>query len=129
MSALLQLQLAALPAWRLAALAAELLLLATHLKVLLCVGKPYPAAELSSKRWTYFLFDALSPWNSLAAILAGRTGLPKPADPVVAALLPLLLLTALGHAALHIYYILTWNSSRHAGNVIQMSAVKDMRSR
>lgn len=127
---LLQLQLAVLPAWRLAALAAELLLLATHLKVLLCVGKPYPAAELSSKRWTYFLFDALSPWNSLAAILAGRTvGLPQPADAAVAALLPLLLLTALGHAALHVYHIVTWESSRHAGNVIQMSAVKDMRSR
>lgn len=118
----------ALLAWRAIALSAELLLLATHLKVLLCVGKPYSPDELSSKRWTYFLFDAASPWNSLAAILAGSDGLPKPADAVVSALLPLLVLTALGHGALHLYYIATWNR-QHAGNVIKMSAVTEMRSR
>lgn len=113
--------------WRLTALSAELVLLATHLKVLLCVGKPFSSAELSSKRWTYFLFDAVSPWNSLAAILAGSNGsYSAPND--AAALLPLLLVVALGHGALHLYYIATWNR-KHAGNVIQMSAVTDMRSR
>jgi len=114
--------------WRLTAVLAELLLLATHLKVLLCFGKPYNPAELSSKRWTYFLFDAVSPWSSLAALLAGNTSLMSPQSTALAALLPLLLIVALGHMHLHLYYIATWNR-QHAGNVIKMSAVTDMCSR
>lgn len=115
--------------WPLSALLAELLLVATHLKVLLCVGKPYPAAELSSKRWTYFLFDAVSPWNSLAAIVATlqQPGADAAATTTIR-LVPLLVVVAAGHGLLHLYYIATWNQ-QHAGHVIEMSAVKDMRSR
>jgi hypothetical protein len=114
-------------AWRLTAFSAELLLFLTHIKVLVCVGKPYSSAELSSKRWTYFLFDAVSPWNSLAAILAGNSSMLSGSSEA-AALLRLLVLTAVGHGALHLYYIATWNR-KHASNVIQMSAVSDIRSR
>eukprot|EP00878_Enallax_costatus_P010604 GHUV01011076.1.p1 GENE.GHUV01011076.1~~GHUV01011076.1.p1 ORF type:complete len:231 (+),score=58.64 GHUV01011076.1:1821-2513(+) len=60
---------AVLFAWQLWALLSELLLAATHLKVLLCIGKPIPAKELSTKRWTYFLYDLVSPWFSLASIV------------------------------------------------------------
>lgn len=112
-------------AWRLAAFSAEMLLFLTHSKVLMCAGQPYSSAELSSKRWTYFLFDAVSPWNSLAAILAGNS---STGSSEAAALLKLLVLTAVGHGALHLYYIATWDR-KHACNVIQMSAVSDMRSR
>lgn len=59
-------------AWQLWALLSELLLAATHLKVLLCIGRPIPARELSNKRWTYFLYDLVSPWMSLASIVASR---------------------------------------------------------
>jgi hypothetical protein len=53
------------------AVLSEALLAITHLKVLLCLGKPYPERELASKRWTYFLYDLASPWLSLAAALSG----------------------------------------------------------
>eukprot|EP00775_Hariotina_reticulata_P004026 gene4026-4274_t len=56
--------------WQLWALLSELLLAITHIKVLLCVGKPYPAQELSSKRYTYFLYDLASPWLALSSLLA-----------------------------------------------------------
>jgi hypothetical protein len=59
--------------------------------------------------------------------LAGSDG-SYSASNDAAVLLPLLLVVALGHGALHLYYIATWNR-KHAGNVIQMSAVTDMRSR
>jgi hypothetical protein len=64
-SSLLQLLLLAPLGW---AVVSELLLAATHLKVLLCLGKPYPTKELSSKRWSYFVYDLLSPWLSLGAM-------------------------------------------------------------
>jgi hypothetical protein len=64
-SLLLQLLLLAPLGW---AVVSELLLAATHLKVLLCLGKPYPTKELSSKRWSYFVYDLLSPWLSLGAM-------------------------------------------------------------
>lgn len=60
-------------AWQLWALLSELLLAATHLKVLLCIGKPIPVDELSTKRWTYFLYDLVSPWFSLASIVTSYT--------------------------------------------------------
>jgi hypothetical protein len=56
--------------WQLWALLSEVLLACTHLKVLLCIGKPIPVKDLSSKRWTYFLYDLLSPWASLVSIVA-----------------------------------------------------------
>lgn len=56
--------------WCLWGLLSEILLAATHIKVLLCLGKPYPADELRSKRCTYFLYDLLSPWLALAAAAA-----------------------------------------------------------
>lgn len=115
--------------WRLAALALELLLVLTHLKVLLCVGKPYSSAELSTKRYSYFLIDAASPWNSLAAILAGNAvhNAPTPTA-ATATLLPLLVLAAAGHGLLHLYYIAAWKR-QHAVNVIKMSSVDAMSSR
>jgi hypothetical protein len=39
------------------------------------------------------------------------------------------LLLLAGHAALHLYYIVTWSSSRHSRNVIEMSAVSSVSSR
>jgi hypothetical protein len=39
------------------------------------------------------------------------------------------LLLLAGHAALHLYYIATWSSSRHSRNVIEMSAVSSESSR
>jgi len=56
--------------WQLWSLVSELLLAITHIKVLLCVGKPYPAQELSSKRYTYFLYDLASPWLALSSLMA-----------------------------------------------------------
>jgi hypothetical protein len=65
-----------LTAWRLAALSAELLLLATHAKVLCCLGAPIPASELSTKRFTYFLFDAVSvaSWRGVLVWARRATG-------------------------------------------------------
>jgi hypothetical protein len=85
----------------------------------------------------------VSPWNSLAALLAGGgpagsqlllqqgaslTDGAGPAAAVPVLLLRLLLAVAFGHAALHVYYIATWKR-QHARNVVKMSAVPDMRSR
>lgn len=55
---------------RAVAILSEALLCITHLKVLLCLGKPYKASELASKRWTYFVYDLLSPWVSLTVAFA-----------------------------------------------------------
>jgi hypothetical protein len=40
-----------------------------HLKVLLCIGPPLSEGQLASKRFTYFLWDLLSPWLAAAALL------------------------------------------------------------
>jgi hypothetical protein len=39
------------------------------------------------------------------------------------------LLLLAGHAALHLYYIITWSTSRHSRNVIEMSAVSSVSTR
>lgn len=221
-------------AWCLWSLLSEAVLAVTHLKVLFCVGQPIPAKELSSKRWTYFLYDCLSPWLALAPVLAvaaavgggspataaavaaavpaapstaaawpglapaaaplhshlllqqtlNITGITMPAVPAASwtcqldnsscscsslecalsaplqqqlLLLPTpaappaqsaaeahmysrmpaapstacaaVLMLLAGHAALHLYYIATWSSSRHSQNVIKMSAVSSGSSR
>jgi hypothetical protein len=99
-------------------LAAELLLLGTHAKVLLALGQPYRQEQLASKRWSYFLVDALSPWLSLSALSLSQ----PPAH------FGTLVLLALGHASLHAFYIATFET-RHGKRVLAMSAVPDTRSR
>jgi hypothetical protein len=118
----------ALVAWAaVACFANELLLAATHLKVLMCIGRPLSARELSSKRWTYFLHDAMSPLYSLAAARNLALSPAPTATQQQQLLAPLLLLVA-AHVALHVFYIATWHR-QHARHVVQMSAVRDMRSR
>lgn len=171
-------------------LASEALLALTHIKVLLCIGKPLPERTLASKRWTYFLYDLISPWMGLAlALTPGMAAAAQqsivqaacssadssaaaatqqvcaavepgmwdtalsclrllPAASAaqvlmhaavdasaagVAAVMASPLLTALvlllcGHAALHVYYIATWNQ-QHARRVVKMSACEGVDQR
>lgn len=105
------------------ALGSELLLLITHAKVLLCLGQPYSADDLRSKRCTYFAADAASPWLALAALMT-----MKPRVGSSATWMPLLLGLLAGHLALHAFYMARWHS-RAGREVLAMSAVDSMTQR
>ncbi|KAG2449312.1 hypothetical protein HYH02_005467 [Chlamydomonas schloesseri] len=55
------------PLLRISLLASELLLAATHAKVLCCVGAPYPERYLASQRFGYFVWDLASVQASFLA--------------------------------------------------------------
>jgi hypothetical protein len=43
------------------------------MQVLLCLGRPLSQRQLSSKRFTYFVWDLVSPWLALLAVLLAAT--------------------------------------------------------
>ncbi|KAL4444004.1 hypothetical protein ABPG75_011741 [Micractinium tetrahymenae] len=80
--------------------------LAEALPVLFGIRPSHQYEALKARR-IYFVIDLLSPWAALAVLDWNAP----------AALLAL----CAGHAALHIFYILTWHS-RHTDRVIRLSS-------
>lgn len=125
-----------LPLLALALLASEGALAAGHLKVLLCLGQPYTQSQLKSRRWSFFMTDLIAPQLSLAFLLlsphsAAGGGVEGHQQAAAAACwLPksLLLWCALGHLALHLFYIALWDT-QHTQHVLALSSVRSMRQR
>lgn len=138
-------------------LLSELALASTHLKVLMCIGKPLRERQLKRKRFTYFTIDLLSPWCSLLALLCcqymcssgGRDSTQQPLveghalmhksqamiwnaasmlDSVSYWPFQWLLGLIAGHSLLHLYYIFTWQSP-HTRQVLKMSACPSLSAR
>lgn len=75
-------------------------------QVLFGLGPDHSYEALKGRRH-YFFFDLLSPWASLAALRC---------------IAPAALVLCTLHAALHVFYIVTWDS-RHTDRVIRLSSI------